>query len=573
MVWKIYCIITDYLNAKNMKTRICYLLIFFILVLSFSSCIKDNFDFDKWDKEINYEAGFAAPAVWGNLSFTDALERFDSTGLLIKNDEGYVSIQYKTRVSSAAVQEIIYLNDQTASGSIPSVIFNFSGFDQSGDTISHTISQNVPFTMFNPEAEIDSILLKSGIADIRTTSTYGHSAKLYVTFPSITKNGQAFTRTFTYVPGGGSVHSLGNDFAGYKIDLTQTAANFNEIPIELKLTLFFSGNGVPNTGSIDFSIDMKDMTYKTMHGYFGLNTLFFESDTINISLFNTDDWTIERYRFEDPKLEVFYTNSYGVPSQFYFTHMMAASAVDGTEYSIIDYGVGLPIGESNPYDISYSTNYGDVMIDSLKLSRNNSNINDIVNKRPKWIQFKAKATTNPAGNSHNNFVADNSKIDVEVVMEFPLWGYIYNFDLRDTLDIDLTDLFSEDNPITRALLRTEFNNGFPVEAISQIYITDKYYNILDSVFTAGPEQLIGPAKVDANGKVTDFTQKITKIEYDLDRLEKVRGGKYIILRVHGYTTDAANDKVVKIYTDYQIKFDIGFEVDVKYDGPIDSIGK
>lgn len=556
-----------------MKTRICYLLIFFILFLSFSSCIKDNFDFDKWDKEINYEAGFAAPAVWGNLSFTDALERFDSTGLLIKNDEGYVSMQYKTRVSSAAVQEIIYLNDQTASGSIPSVIFNFSGFDQSGDTISHTISQNVPFTMFNPEAEIDSILLKSGIADIRTTSTYGHSAKLYVTFPSITKNGQAFTRTFTYVPGGGSVHSLGNDFAGYKIDLTQTAANFNEIPIELKLTLFFSGNGVPNTGSIDFSIDMKDMTYKTMHGYFGLNTLFFESDTINISLFNTDDWTIERYRFEDPKLEVFYTNSYGVPSQFYFTHMMAASAVDGTEYSIIDYGVGLPIGESNPYDISYSTNYGDVMIDSLKLSRNNSNINDIVNKRPKWIQFKAKATTNPAGNSHNNFVADNSKIDVEVVMEFPLWGYIYNFDLRDTLDIDLTDLFSEDNPITSALLRTEFNNGFPVEAISQIYITDKYYNILDSVFTAGPEQLIGPAKVDANGKVTDFTQKITKIEYDLDRLEKVRGGKYIILRVHGYTTDAANDKVVKIYTDYQIKFDIGFEVDVKYDGPIDSIGK
>lgn len=556
-----------------MKTRICYLLIFFILFLSFSSCIKDNFDFDKWDKEINYEAGFAAPAVWGNLSFTDALERFDSTGLLIKNDEGYVSMQYKTRVSSAAVQEIIYLNDQTASGSIPSVIFNFSGFDQFGDTISHTISQNVPFTMFNPEAEIDSILLKSGIADIRTTSTYGHSAKLYVTFPSITKNGQAFTRTFTYVPGGGSVHSLGNDFAGYKIDLTQTAANFNEIPIELKLTLFFSGNGVPNTGSIDFSIDMKDMTYKTMHGYFGLNTLFFESDTINISLFNTDDWTIERYRFEDPKLEVFYTNSYGVPSQFYFTHMMAASAVDGTEYSIIDYGVGLPIGESNPYDISYSTNYGDVMIDSLKLSRNNSNINDIVNKRPKWIQFKAKATTNPAGNSHNNFVADNSKIDVEVVMEFPLWGYIYNFDLRDTLDIDLTDLFSEDNPITSALLRTEFNNGFPVEAISQIYITDKYYNILDSVFTAGPEQLIGPAKVDANGKVTDFTQKITKIEYDLDRLEKVRGGKYIILRVHGYTTDAANDKVVKIYTDYQIKFDIGFEVDVKYDGPIDSIGK
>ncbi|HPX76048.1 MAG TPA: hypothetical protein PLW77_05645 [Bacteroidales bacterium] len=555
-----------------MKTKICYLVIFFVLFLSFSSCIKDNFNFDKWDKEVQYEAGFAAPAIWGDLSFTDALQRFDSTGLLIENDEGYVSMQYKTNVSSAAVQEIIYLPDQSTSGSIASQVFEFDGFDQYGDTISFTLNQDLIFTMFNTEAEIDSILLKSGILDIRTTSTYGHSAKLYVTLPSVIKNGEPFTRTFTYVPGGGSVHSLGNDFNGYKIDLTQTATNFNEIPVEVKLTLFYSGNGVPNTGSIDFSVDIKDMEYKTMHGYFGLNTLFFESDTIDISLFNTDDWTIEKYRFEDPKLEVFYTNSYGVPSQFYFTHMMAASAVDGSEYNIIDYGVGLPIGESNPYDVSYSTSYGDVMLDSLKLNRNNSNINDIVNKRPKWIQFKAKATTNPAGNSHNNFVADNSKIDVEVVMEFPLWGYIYNFNLQDTLEVDFSGMFDENNPITRALLRVEFNNGFPIEAISQIYITDQNYYILDSVFSSGLEQIIGPAKVDANGRVSDITQKITKIEYNLDRLEKIKGGKYVIICAHAHTTNAANDKVVKIFTDYKISFDIGFEVDIKYDGNIDDIG-
>lgn len=557
-----------------MKAKLFYISLVIIgLTVVFNSCIKDNFNFSKWDKEIQYEAGFAVPAVWGDLSFTDALQKFDSTGLLIENNEGYVSMQYRTRVSSASVQEIMYLQDQSSTGSITSPVFNFDGFNNFGDTISYLYIMEMPFTMFNPEAEIDSVLLKAGILDIYTNSTYGHSAKLYVTFPSITKKGVPFTRTFTYVPGGGTVSSIGNDFTGYKVDMSQTSAHFNEIPIEIRLSLFYSGSGVPNTGSISFTTNMTGMEYKTMFGYFGLNTLFFESDTIDISIFSNSDWEIERYRFEDPKLEVFYTNSYGVPSQFYFTHMQASSAIDDHEYSIIDYGVGLPVGESNPYNVSFSTSYGQVMKDSLKLNRTNSNIADIVNKRPKWIQFKAKATTNPAGNSHHNFVADNSKIDVDVIMELPLWGYIYNFNVRDTLDIDLSDLFSEDNPITRALLRVEFNNGFPVEAVSQVYFVDKNYQVLDSIFANGIERIIAPAVIDGNGKVTDFSQKITKIEYDLNRLDKIRKCKYVIIQAHAHTTNAASNKVVKIYKDYKIKFDVGFEIDVEYNGNIDSIGK
>lgn len=562
------------MKINNMKAKLFYISLVIIgLTVVFNSCIKDNFNFSKWDKEIQYEAGFAVPAVWGDLSFTDALQKFDSTGLLIENNEGYVSMQYRTRVSSASVQEIMYLQDQSSTGSITSPVFNFDGFNNFGDTISYLYIMEMPFTMFNPEAEIDSVLLKAGILDIYTNSTYGHSAKLYVTFPSITKKGVPFTRTFTYVPGGGTVSSIGNDFTGYKVDMSQTSAHFNEIPIEIRLSLFYSGSGVPNTGSISFTTNMTGMEYKTMFGYFGLNTLFFESDTIDISIFSNSDWEIERYRFEDPKLEVFYTNSYGVPSQFYFTHMQASSAIDDQEYSIIDYGVGLPVGESNPYNVSFSTSYGQVMKDSLKLNRTNSNIADIVNKRPKWIQFKAKATTNPAGNSHHNFVADNSKIDVDVIMELPLWGYIYNFNVRDTLDIDLSDLFSEDNPITRALLRVEFNNGFPAEAVSQVYFVDKNYQVLDSIFANGIERIIAPAVIDGNGKVTDFSQKITKIEYDLNRLDKIRKCKYVIIQAHAHTTNAASNKVVKIYKDYKIKFDVGFEIDVEYNGNIDSIGK
>ncbi len=559
------------MKTKTMKTKLIYSVIIIMMMLTTNSCIKDNFDFNKWDREVQYDASFALPAAWGDLAFIDFIELYDSTGLLIENQDGYVSLQYKTYVNSDTVQSIIYLNDQETSGTVASPVFNFAGFDDFGDTISYVYTQNMVFTMFNPEAEIDSILLKTGILDVATNSTYGHSARLYITFPTVTKNGVPFSKTFTYVTGGGYANSLNNDFSGYKVDMTQTATGFNEIPVNIRLTLYYSGSSVPNTGNLTFDADMKGMRYSMMHGYFGLNTLFFESDTIDINLFRNDDWEIERYEFRDPKFNVYYWNSYGIPSQFYFTHLVANSALDDMDYNIIDYGVGLPVGESNPFDVSYATVAGQTKLDSLKLNKTNSNIVDVVNKRPKWIQFKAKATTNPAGNNHNNFVTEDSEIAVEVVMELPLWGYIYNFNMRDTMEIDVDDLFNEYNPITRALLRIDIKNGFPIEIFGQIYFVDQYYNVLDSIFYTYQERLLSAAEVDGNGRVLDFSRKVTKIEYDKERLEKLRGCKYMIYGGQANTTGANVNEVVKIYSDYRIIFDVGFEVDLEIGGNIDTI--
>lgn len=554
----------------DMKTRFVLILAAFTLALSFTSCVKDNFDFNKWDKEVEYDASFAGPVVWGDVAFSDAVEMYDSTGLLIENEDGYVSLQYLTNVSSNKVNEIIYLEDQHTEGTINSPLFDFSGFDSTGDTVSYFYTEDMAFTMFNPDAEIDSLALKSGLMNIVGTSSYLHAAKLYVKFPTVVKNGTPFSDVFIFTPGGGTATSLNNDFTGYSIDMTQTAAGFNEIPVEIRLTLFWSGTS-DNTGSVSFEADMYEMQYQIMHGYFGENTLFFESDTIDISLFRNDDWQIEDYLFMDPKFKIYYWNSYGVPSQFYFTHLMANSAIDDLDYNIIDYGVGLPIGESNPYDVNFATVVGEEKLDSLKLDRNNSNIADVINKRPKWIQFRAKATTNPDGNDHHNFVIDDSEIAVEVVMELPMWGYIYNWNAWDTTEVDLSDLQGDYNPIERVLVRIDIQNGFPIEAFGQVYFTDENYVVLDSLFYTYEERILAAADVDSDGRVLDYSRKITEIEYVDERLEKLDGCKYVIYGGQASTTDADEGEVVKIYSDYRIKFDIGFEVDLELEGNLDSI--
>lgn len=553
-----------------MKTRLVLILIAFALFFSFTSCVKDNFNFDKWDRQVEYDASFAGPVVWGDVAFSDAVEIYDSTGLLIENEEGYVSLQYLTRVSSNKVNDIIYMDDQNIDGTINSPVFDFTGFDSTGDTVSFEYTDDMVFAMFNPDAEIDSVTLKTGLMNLVTTSSYLHAAKLYVTFPSVVKNGTPLSTTFIYTPGGGTATSLNNDLSGYYVDMTQTATGFNEIPVEVRLTLFWSGTS-DNTGSVSFEADMYDMQYEIMHGYFGENTLFFESDTISISLFRNDDWNIEDYLFMDPKLKIYYWNSYGVPSQFYFTHLIANSAENESDYNIIDYGVGLPIGESNPYDVNYATVVGEEKLDSLKLNRDNSNIADVVNTRPRWIQFRAKATTNPAGNDHNNFVVEDSEIDVEVVMELPMWGYIYNWNMWDTTEVDLSDLQGDYNPVERVLVRVDIQNGFPIETFGQVYFTDENYVILDSLFYTNEEILLSAADCDANGRVLDFSRKITEIEYVDERLEKLETCKYVIYGGHANTTDAGDAEVVKIYSDYRIIFDIGFEVDLELEGDLDSI--
>ena len=156
-------------------------------------------------------------------------------------------------------------------------------------------------------------------------------------------------------------------------------------------------------------------------------------------------------------------------------------------------------------------------------------------------------------------------------MELPLWGYVYNFHTRDTMDVDVSDLFNDYNPLKRALVRIDIQNGFPVETFGQVYFVDENYQVLDSLFYTYQERLLAAADVDANGRVLEFSRKITKIEYDTERLEKLRTCKYIIYAGQANSTDANTNEVVKIYSDYRIKFDIGFEVDLGLEGNIDSI--
>lgn len=555
-----------------MKRTIVILSLVFLTAWILNSCIKDNFDFDKWDGEINWNPSFIAPALWCDLSITEALIAYDTTIQLIENEHGYISIMYNTQVSSRKISEVIYLPNQAFNGLINGILIDFSGFDQSGDVLSGTLPGLMPFSMFNSEAEIDSIMLKSGILNSVVQSSFRHTLQLEFVFPTITKNGEALKMTFFFPPTGGYQATSNVDVTGYKADLTQTTQGFNEIPVKINYTFYHSGS-TDNSGVLIFNSDFTDLNYSWMMGYFGYNSLIFESDTLDIDIFKNENFNVDAYYFQDPKFKVYYKNSYGIPTNFYFTEMFAQSKLNDQNYSLIDYDNGLPLDSLHPYNVSFPYLFGTVRDDSIILNRNNSNIPQVISIQPKWIQFIAHAHTNPYSTSHSNFVSDQSALDAKVVVELPLWGYIDNFHASDTVKFDFDNIYGTAKIIKRLAVRLDLHNGFPIEGHGQIYFLDQNYVVLDSLLQSVQERIIPAATVDAEGRVISFSNKITTIEMTDDKIEMIKKTKYIIYEGHTSSSEYTSHKLVKVYGDYRIKFNVSFEADLGVNVDIDTLNQ
>ncbi|NLA24183.1 MAG: hypothetical protein GX879_04370 [Bacteroidales bacterium] len=542
----------------------------FLLVWFLNSCIKDNFDMDKWDGELNWNPSFIAPVIWADLSVTDAIKAYDTIIELIENDKGYISIFYYANVSSRKISDVIYIPNQAVSGTLPSFDINFGSFGSSGDIITGSVENVMSFGMFNNEAEIDSIMLKIGELSTSMQSSFKHTIQVDLIFPTIIKNGEALKTTFFFPPTGGVQTNNNIDLSGYHVDLTKTSLGFNELPVKIEYTFYHSGNS-DNSGEITFSASLKNLDYKWLRGYFGYNSLIFQSDTLNIEIFKSDLFDIEDYYFQDPKFKVLYRNSYGIPTNFYFTEMLANSGINHQDYSIIDYENGLPLNPLYPFNVSFPYQFGTTRDDSIILHRNNSNIPQVISMQPRWIQFTAHAHTNPYSTSHNNFVTDKSLLEADVIVELPLWGYLHNLKLQDTIDLNFKELYPTAKMIKRLAVKLNLTNGFPLEVGSQVYFLDENYMLIDSLLPSMSENIIEAALVNSDGKVIDFTKKTSLIEIDNTKIEKIKNTKHIAFKARTSSSEYYSHKLVKIYGDYKLSFDLAFDVDLGVSVDVDTL--
>lgn len=550
------------------------LLITIILVatLAMPSCTKKNFDMDRLSDNVVYTGSFALPIAYSDIAFYQVIDLMDSTIELRDNNDGYLSLFYESYVESKPVQDLLNVGNQTYSQSI-SLSDIMSKGNRAEASLHYDTSEKISFTLFNTDAEIDSITLKAATFEYSVTNTIGKTTKIVLEFPSIKKGNKVFKDSITLMPSESTFHKE-LDLSGYTIDLTTTEQHWNEIPLNVSVDLNFATDAPPTGGTLGFSVGINDLKYSRMFGYFGYNELFFQSDTITIKLFKDNPkYFMDRFYFNDPKLTVHYWNSYGVPSMFYFTELDTYVKKLDQIWDITSSSPNFPMSESHPFYVKHSTSYGTEALDSVYLDKNNSNLDQIVPNKPHWVHFKALAATNPGTHTHNNFITEDSKLRSLIDVEFPLWGYLYKFTYTDTVDVDIAN-YTNNLPISRMAVLLTLENRMPVEAFAQFYMVDENFNVLDSLIDNPNSQVLEAAPVDANGRIINKVVTQTKVELTRKQIEAMSNCKHLLIKLYASTDGALQGRLMKIYREYGAKANVGIDVDLDVENlsDVDNVG-
>ncbi len=530
-------------------------LVIFLALLSFSvllnSCYKERMGIDKiaggtWNPNL------AAPIAYGNLDMSRMIQ--DSKSTWKEYPDGLLSLVYEEIGISDFAEKYIIISDQQMD---TTVNFAMNPAMPVGDSTFKYFIFNTEFKSQNNE-RLDSILIKSGIISFEVTTNLNHDGYLEVTIPTMTRYGVTFRQrvNFNYTGGATTTVIVNVPIFDYYLTLDNSGANFNTLKQYVKISVSKTAN--PDNSPYTFSLkqEITDVSYHLAMGYFGMHTFKVDETKVPISLF--DNQTAGSIFIEDPHLYVTLRNTYGLPSDITFTEFYA-------ERNGVKKNITSTLLPTLPVNYPPYSNIGGYDTTIYHFHSGNSNIVDIIDMNPNQLVFEGDVTTNPNAIVVPNFVLDTSHIQVDIMLEIPLYGRALNFELRDTSDINTDDNNTNIDYLKSLQLNINSDNGFPVDVVMQLYLADSNNVVIDSIFSDGGKILksgiVGPAP---DYKVTSKTHSLIKIPLNSDQIENYKKARRLIMATSATTYDNGN-KVVKFYSDYSVYIEVAAKAEFETD--------
>ncbi len=545
---------------KKTANQITAFFLVVVLIFTISSCVKDNFEFDKLTKT-QWNPNLAVPLVYSSLTIEDLLVNKNSGGLIVVGADKFCTLVYKGNLFSLMAKDVITIpNQQPTPFSASLTAGEISAFTGAG-TITLPYSQTVTFDSGVNGPKIDSVIFKTGNLDIALSSDFKYSGQIKIIIPNAKKNGVAFTKTlqFTYTGTVPVLSTTSGDLAGYKFDMTNGGTAFNEFVVNLEVTLSGTGSTPLVTDQITLTQTLSNMTFDRIFGDIGQMSLSPDVDSVDISIFKNVLGT-GAFTLADPKIKFLIYNSYGVPINASLSQFEGYTPGGGS-FAITGAPTLLPIQSPGFNQI------GQMLLDSFSLENSTpSNIASVINNTPKYLIYQLASQTNPAGGAtHANFVLDTSRLKVDMEINLPLYGTAMNFVLQDTMPFNFGETMPDE--VDYALIRTFNSNGFPFDVDLQIYFVDSLYNKLDSLVV--PNQIILKSGIvnttvgDPNyGKVISPSATTLDAVLTRTRLVNLKPAKYLLIRALANTANGGTTNI-KIYSNYKLDVKLGLQVQVK----------
>jgi len=370
-------------------------------------------------------------------------------------------------------------------------------------------------------------------------------ANLTLTLPFATKAGVVFSEVISLTANTSNI--TGNfDLSEYVVDLTNGGTTVNAFQANVKTVLVSSGLPVAfstsNVVSYDFTVS--NIKPESITGDFGQQPIDIANEKASTGL--GDDEILSTIELVAPVINLHFDNSFGIPMGF------TSLAVDLTGGSTDVTLTGLNFTAVNPFNIAKGAT-GSSVTSTLVIDNTTTNIAAGINAQPKEFLVNGAAILNPAG-SAVNFADTSSRLTVRVNVEVPLHGRITNFEVLDTTDMDLSDVF--DN-LKSATLKTTINNEFPLDGTLQIYFTDDNYNKLDSLVQPGGDAtFLQASTTDANGITTAASLKSSSYVLSEETVKKLVNTTKAIVVARVSSSDNGAD-VMKILSTYKMSVKLG----------------
>jgi len=501
-----------------------------LLLFITNSCLKEDFNVKNVGLN-NNSPGLAIPLINSSLDIRDVYN-LDTAGWALKEDNSkFLSLIYM-KTETFGADSFLRISNQSLKKQ--KYIFNIGVSLPLGDSTSDIYISNLDFISSDNDI-YDTLYIKSGTLDITISSTLNMRGKMIFSLPEVTKGGKMLVSQINYPGNPNNNINLAIDLTGYKIVFLHQA-NTNIITTVCKVMAYNDGKKNNSPYDVSLSVNLNDIKFNKLFGYFNSRKFNF-FDFLSISLFGG----IKRgdSYIEDPSLKLLIQNSVGIPVKFDILSFTSHSDIKTPHDLNI---TGLP----NTINIGSPSKPGLTTQKSYLLDKTNSNIKDAINLSPTGFLFNVNGTTMPVP-TIENFIFDTSKINLNLEIDLPLFGWLRNYVLQDTFDFSIgkLDIFES---LTFNLLA---DNGFPLEASLQLYFLDSKNKITDSMFV-NPKDLIRSGITEiTTGKVIKPVSRLYTVVFDRKKLDMIVNCKKMLIEASLYTSKLGKNSI-KIYSDYSI---------------------
>lgn len=497
------------------------------------SCDYSYFEIDELP-DYQYSPVFAFPLVNSSLSISDFVPD-DDDDLIEVGDDQLISLVYSDRIISASGVQFYNLPNAQHPA-------NFSASPPGKSTLQ-TITRTFSFETGHDD-ELDSIVFRQGNLSLQASAAElladGYQATISITIPgSYNQAGEPFQMVVN--ANGIAQKSL----VGYTIPFYSTGTQHNQF--DMHYQVLFSGQGNPANAPYTFNISqqMGNMQLEKMFGVLATRILNLPGMGIDIGIFSSD--FEGEIAFEDPKLRLVAANSFGFPINVTANELFFDNENQSVEIN------GFP----SPWAIQWPgiNQQGQQVLTTILLNNTNSNIYESVQIYPETIFSSFLAELNPSRN--RGFVLENSRLDVSVELELPLYGIASGFSLKDTIEVSRNDSITE---IEWIELVVDVVNGLPLDLFIQLGFADDNYIVGMELFEGVDDfNLVASAQVDGNGNVLSSERKNTRIFLNEQQTLAFLNSPNLILSARLNTANNGNTPV-KIYDHQKLDVRIGARI-------------